>query len=158
MPSPDELQQVGELLRGAREEIGLRKSEVARRVGVTPAYVSFIESARPSTQGKGNPSQPRRELLVAWPRVVGMDEARAQQVLTLAGHQRSNPAPEALSLRETIQRYEEQPWPVRRDQLVARMREVVRLAEASPLRDTLVERIDGFLDLVEFRLLHDENE
>ena len=44
------------------------------------------------------------------------------------------------------------------DQLVARMREVVRLAETSPYRDEVVASMDGFLDLVEFRLLHDDNE
>lgn len=152
MPSSEDLQRVGELLRDARERAGLQKSETARRVGVTPAYIAFVERARPNTRGRGNPSRPRRELLLAWTRAVEMHEERAREVLSLAGY---DLGPESGSLvRELSPPYED--WALRRDEVLKRVQEVVRLAEGSPHRYDLVETLERVVALLEFRLRHEE--
>lgn len=153
MPTTEDLEQVGSLLRERREELGLRKSDVARRIGVTPAYVSLIETAAPRQVGRGNPTRAGADVLTAWARVLEMDDELSGRLLNLAGHTivlANSKVPEPPP------QYEPWPWPRRRELLLAQTLEVLRLAEDSPRRDELADLIAAVLDLVKFRLLHDE--
>jgi Helix-turn-helix domain len=63
-----DLETLGAALRERREALGIPRTELARRVGVTPTYVWLVEGARP------------------WARSLGMDDRYTRQALVLAGH------------------------------------------------------------------------
>ncbi len=156
MPTPEDLRLLGELLRERREELGLRKSDVARGVGVTPAYVTLIESATPRRQGRGNPTQPGREVLVAWARVLGFDADDTARILSVA-----RPVMMSQSLVESDQMYsarsfDSSPWPPRRDLLLTQVLELLRLAEHSSQRDEVADLMAAVFELITFRLRHDD--
>jgi transcriptional regulator with XRE-family HTH domain len=155
MPTPDDLAELGDFLRDRREGLGLRKSDVARRVGVTPSYVTLIEDATPRRQGRGKPTQPSRDVLVSWVRVLDLDRDTAAWVLGF-----SRPVTMAQGLApsdgHTSQRsYERPPWPARQELILAQVRELLRLAEGSPDRDELADLLTTLCELVQFRLLHE---
>jgi hypothetical protein len=91
-------------------------------------------------------------VLVAWARVLGMEEEQSDRILTLAGHNRL----EESTLQESQARYDPSPWPRRREHLLDQARELLRLAETSPPRDELADLLRAVFDLVKFRLTRDE--
>lgn len=151
MPTPDELRQLGQLLRHRREELGLRKSEVARRIGVTPAYITLIERATPRRQGRGNPTQPRRDVLGVWALVLGLEEEETARVLGLGRHTVQPSA--ATGLQQVPP--PDVPWPRRRELLMEQVSALLRLADQSPDRDALADLLTTLFDLIRFRLTHE---
>jgi transcriptional regulator with XRE-family HTH domain len=154
MRNAEDLQLAGALLRQRREVLGLRKSDLARRVGISPAYVTLIEDAIPRSRGKGNPTQPRYDVLVTWTRALGMDDEMTEEILALT--HRSPVLFDAKAPVEPQVGYGIPPWPRRRELLLGQVNEVLRLAEGSPQRDELADLMSGLVELVKFRLLHDE--
>jgi transcriptional regulator with XRE-family HTH domain len=78
------LQRLGAVLHERREALGIPRTEIARRVGVTPTYVWLIEGARPRKNGE--PSRPTEAVLERWARALGMDDRYTRQILLLAGY------------------------------------------------------------------------
>lgn len=78
------LEELGTLLRGRRDALGLTRDGLARRIEVTPTYIFMIESARP--RSGGSPSRPKRETLKRWLDVLGFDREEANRALELAGY------------------------------------------------------------------------
>lgn len=73
---PNEL---GQLLRGAREELGMSQTELARLVGVGPTVISKLETGT----RKGSRSD-TRDTLIALAQELGLDP---QRVLEVAGQE-----------------------------------------------------------------------
>lgn len=71
--------ELGTLLRGAREELGISQSELARRVRVHSSQISKLETGR----RKGSRSD-SRQLLIDVAQELGLN---VQRVLELAGHE-----------------------------------------------------------------------
>src|SRR5436190_5251823 len=86
MSSPEDARRVGELLKLRRDELGLRRSEVARRVGISPTYVAMIEDARPREGGRGSPSRPTADILLAWSSALALGEPQTEELLAAAGY------------------------------------------------------------------------
>jgi Helix-turn-helix domain len=84
VPTETELLQLGDLLKQWRERLGLRRVDVARRVGISPSYVAVVEDAivRPG----GKPSRPKQPLLRAWCRALGMTRQDLALALDYAGY------------------------------------------------------------------------
>lgn len=155
MVTPEDLRAVGKLLRQRREELGLRKSDVARRVGVTPAYITLIEDATPRRQGKGKPSQPGNDVLTAWAQVLGLDRDQTRTILRVARPiQMATPIDTDTSPRTD----DRPPWPPRRELLLQQLNEVLRLAEASAERDVLADLLEVLLQLIRYRVVHASEE
>jgi len=79
-----DLTRLGAALHERREALGIPRTEIARRVDVTPTYVWLIETAK--TRSGGEPSRPTQSVLERWSVALGMDERYAKQVLALAGY------------------------------------------------------------------------
>jgi transcriptional regulator with XRE-family HTH domain len=79
-----DLETLGAALRERREALGIPRTELARRVGVTPTYVWLVEGARPRKGGK--PSRAGQAVIERWARSLGMDDRYTRQALVLAGH------------------------------------------------------------------------
>lgn len=79
-----DLTRLGAALRERREALGIPRTEIARRVDVTPTYVWLIETAK--TRSGGEPSRPTRSVLERWSVALGMDERYTKQVLALAAY------------------------------------------------------------------------
>lgn len=79
-----DLTRLGAALRERREALGIPRTEIARRVDVTPTYVWLIETAK--TRSGGEPSRPTQSVLERWSVALGMDERYTKQVLALAGY------------------------------------------------------------------------
>jgi transcriptional regulator with XRE-family HTH domain len=158
MPTPEDLGRLGTCLRERREQLGLRKSDVARRIGVTPSYVTLIEDATPRRQGRGKPTQPSRDVLAAWVRVLDLDQAAAAWALSWS-RAVSMGQGSVQSDRVTSQRdYDRAPWPARQELLLEQVRELLRLAERSPNREELADLLTKVCELVRFRLLHESTD
>lgn len=71
--------ELGQLLRGAREELGISQTELARRVGVGPTVISKLETGT----RKGSRSD-TRDTLIALAQELGLDP---QRVLEVAGQE-----------------------------------------------------------------------
>lgn len=168
MPIPEDLAELGRLLKRRREELGLRRSDVAHRVGVSPTYVALIEEAKPRPAGRGNPSRPNAGVLVAWTRALAMDEEGVILALRLAGHligtremRQLEPTGQVVHedqeriVKEVGRVYATLPWHLRRELLLDQLREVLALAERHQSRDELVDLLEGVLDVVRFRLEHE---
>jgi transcriptional regulator with XRE-family HTH domain len=86
---PVDLQRLGTMLKERREFIGLTRGTVARRVRVARNYIKLIEEATPRKNGR--PSQPSRDVLQRWGKVLLWDDQRdidaTQELLSLAGHE-----------------------------------------------------------------------
>src|SRR5438477_12372049 len=80
----ERLIELGALLRDRRDELGLRRSDVARRVGVTPAYIARIEDAAPRPSGKR--TRPSQAVLRRWTGALGMSGGSRTQILERAGY------------------------------------------------------------------------
>jgi transcriptional regulator with XRE-family HTH domain len=152
MRNPEDLRRVGALLRQRREALGLRKSDLARRVGISPAYVTLIEDAIP--RSRGNPTQPRYDVLVTWTRALGMDEEMTEEILALA--HRSPVSFDAKAPNEPHVAQAPLPWPRRRELVLEQAHEVLRLAEGSLQRDELADLMSALFELIKFRLLREE--
>lgn len=81
-----ELQQLGAALKRRREEMDVRRAELARHLGVSRSYIGLIEEARPRAAGRGNPSRPGQHLLTAWTRALDMQGADAELLFRWAGY------------------------------------------------------------------------
>ena len=79
-----DLTRLGAALRERREALGIPRTEIARRVDVTPTYVWLIETAK--TRSGGEPSRPTQSVLERWSVALGMDERYTKQLLALAGY------------------------------------------------------------------------
>lgn len=95
----------------------------------------------------------RRELLLNWIRVVDMDEVRAREVLTHAGYNVDPGIGKAVQ--ETPSLYED--WTLRRDAVLTRVGEALRVSEGSPDRDDALLTLECVLDLLEFKLRHEQS-
>jgi transcriptional regulator with XRE-family HTH domain len=76
----------GPAVRALRGRAGLSLNELARRAAIDPAYVHRIERA-----AAGSPTIPRRPVVLALGRALGLDGSRLDDLLARAGY-----APEAL--------------------------------------------------------------
>ncbi|HLJ66843.1 MAG TPA: helix-turn-helix transcriptional regulator [Chloroflexota bacterium] len=79
-----DLDRLGTALRERREALGIPRTELARRVGVTPTYIWLVENAKPRQSGQ--PSRPAEHVIERWTRALGMDERYTRQALRLAGY------------------------------------------------------------------------
>lgn len=77
--APKHTNELGQLLRGAREELGMSQSELARSVGVGPTVISKLETGA----RKGSRSD-TRDTLIALAQELGLD---VQRVLEVAGQE-----------------------------------------------------------------------
>ncbi len=78
------LTELGAALRERREALGIPRTELARRIGVTPTYVWLLETAKPRRNGE--PSRPTPSVLERWADALGMDHRYRDQVLHMAGY------------------------------------------------------------------------
>jgi transcriptional regulator with XRE-family HTH domain len=84
-----DLAKLGAVLKARREEVGIPKTVLAQRVGITPGYIWMVEEARirkKSGKVAAQPSRPSREVLERWAAVLGLDEDESEELLVLAGH------------------------------------------------------------------------
>lgn len=95
-----DLERLGAALRERREAMGTPRTEVARRVGVTPTYIWLVENARPR-QG-GQPSRPAEAVIERWTRALGMDERYTRQALRLAGYGNAETERETMTAAPTM--------------------------------------------------------
>lgn len=73
----------GATVRALRTTAGISLNELARRADVDPAYIHRIEARG---GGARRPPLPRRGVVLAIARALGLDAPRTDQLLALAGH------------------------------------------------------------------------
>lgn len=71
----------GALVRSFRQRAALSQNELARRVGVDPAYVNRIEAAP-----RSRPVLPRRPVVERLAFVLGLSDPEADRLFVAAGH------------------------------------------------------------------------
>jgi transcriptional regulator with XRE-family HTH domain len=94
-----DLQTLGTVLEARRSELGIPRTVLARKVGISPSYMWMVETA--AVRKGGQPSRPSRDLLEAWTEALLGDAVFRAKVLMLAGHTASSegtdlPAPLGL--------------------------------------------------------------
>lgn len=165
-----DLYRFGRELKERRRVLGISRAELARRVGVTPAYIWLIEGAIP--RKGGDPSHPSEELVIRWSRALGMDEQYTQQALHLAGYGPSQddrspsiatgetPAPAGIlppavqqnaSLAHAPVHYPPPPE-LRRDLLLQQMDDLLQRAAAAGREDEIAQLIETLVEFVRLRL------
>src|SRR5438105_2137944 len=78
------LEELGKTLEGRREELGIARAALARRLDLSPSYVWLIERA--VRRRGGEPSRPSRDLLERWVQVLNWDADYQRKVFELAGY------------------------------------------------------------------------
>jgi transcriptional regulator with XRE-family HTH domain len=159
-----DLERLGSVLRERREALGIPAAEIARRVGVSPAYVWMVENARPRKSGE--PSRPREAVLDRWTRALGMDERYARQVLRLGGYggeEEKTVSTEAIAARPLAGPammqalvgspvHFQMPPSLRDDVLLDDVRETLRLAAESGRAEEAHNLLESYLDWLRHRL------
>jgi predicted transcriptional regulator len=89
-----DLKRVGQWLRTRRTEQHIARTDLARRVGVSPTYLWMVEEARERANGEA--SQPSQFLLRQLATELGMSEQESHDLLRLAGYSPVDDAPVGL--------------------------------------------------------------
>jgi predicted transcriptional regulator len=89
-----DLKRVGQWLRARRTEQHIARTDLARRVGVSPTYLWMVEEARERASGEA--SQPSQFLLRQLATELGMTERESHDLLRLAGYTPIEDGPVAL--------------------------------------------------------------
>jgi transcriptional regulator with XRE-family HTH domain len=147
-----DLQELGRALQERREAIGLTRAAVARRVDVSPSYITMVEEAQPRPGGR--PSQASREVLERWVGALGWDERDApyiNQLLVLAGHVLPDPTrPPADLPFSTGALHYPQPKRLERERLINTLTMLLDRADASPTRwEITVQSLDCLFGLMQ---------
>lgn len=82
-----DLQALGNDLEDRRKRLALTREALAQGVGVSANYVWMVERAKPRAHGE--PSQPSREVLERWVRLLWdeeRDQSEIRKTLALAGY------------------------------------------------------------------------
>ena len=79
---------------GRRYVSGLRRDELARLAGVSPAYYTRLE--------QGRDSHPSRSVLLALAGALNLDEAATDYLIRLGGHQPAPPSPRGETASPTL--------------------------------------------------------
>lgn len=86
-----DLKAVGESLRSRRKERHVSRTDLARKVGVSPTYLWMIEEAKERANGEA--SQPSQFLLSQLAAELAMSHEETYELLELAGYQPVDDAP-----------------------------------------------------------------
>jgi predicted transcriptional regulator len=89
-----DLKRVGRWLRTRRTEQHIARTDLARRVGVSPTYLWMVEEARERANGEA--SQPGQPLLSQLATELGMTDQESHDLLRLAGYTPVEDGPVAL--------------------------------------------------------------
>jgi transcriptional regulator with XRE-family HTH domain len=148
------LQELGRLLKARREQLSLRRVDLARRSGLSQGYIGNVEEARPRVSG--NPSRPTREVLLAWTRALEMDEQASRRVLELAGHvfpegEGSGPGTAETSAPHRLDSAFED-WGFQRDELLTEVKQLLRLAQSREDRARIVAYLRMTLEMLKEHL------
>jgi transcriptional regulator with XRE-family HTH domain len=76
---------LGEMLRKQREELGITRAALGRRIGATPNYLWMIEEA--AERSNGAPSRPSKELLTRWFEVLEISALYRYFFMRFAGYE-----------------------------------------------------------------------
>lgn len=165
------LLELGTALRERREALGIPRTELARRVGVTPTYIWLVETAKPRPNGE--PSRPTAGVLERWTEALGMDRRYRDQALRLAGYgevetvsEVGGPVPYMLDRHEAMPATRamaadfsaapmqfRQPRDLQARVLVESLREVLALAGRTPdTWDETAAAVESILAWLRFRL------
>ncbi len=146
-----DLKQLGVALRERREALGLPRTELARRVGLTPTYVWMIEGAKPRSNGE--PSRPTEAVLERWVRSLGMDERYLDQALRMAGYDERRATTSRTASFAAAPVHFAQPRELQARVLVEGLRDVLGLAGGSPSTwEETTGAVESFLAWLRFRL------
>ena len=149
-----DMEELGQVLLERREALGISRAEIARRIGVSPSYVWLVEEAKP--RKSGNPSQPSKEVLESWAKVLGWDAPYTRQLLVLSGHIPSAPSattrPHRLPFTAGTLHFP-QPKKMEEEVLIQKLRELLRRSSASEeKREEVVELLQSFFEWLDYRL------
>lgn len=136
------------ILKQGRENLGMSRAELARRLGVTAHYVWQVEQA--NVRDNRRTVRPSTGLLARWSKLLGWDEKALRQLLILSGHEKSatveGPWPQPVT-RTAIRR----PRELERQELIERLGRL--LTQPDDLPDErwrqMVDRVSAMLDLIE---------
>lgn len=159
MDGTPNLERLGKRLLERRTELGLRRAELGRRIGVSATYIGLVERAQPRREGRAGPSRPTVAVLRAWARALDMDVQETREVLNLAGHRvhLSGDGLDAVPTGATGLRERQGAYgPIEEDALVERVRDVLRLARLRGMNDEALQILDEVVQLVQFRLEHSD--
>jgi transcriptional regulator with XRE-family HTH domain len=150
------LQELGRALKAYREQLSLRRADVARRSGISQGYIGNIEAARPRISGI--PSRPTRQVLLAWTGALGMDEQATRRVLELAGHSLREVEGSGGTIAEGPAVYvldsAFEDWAIEQDEVLVEVRQLLRLAQRTEDRTRIVAYLRMTLEMLKQHLAH----